>query len=417
MQPGTNLPVGGKIRAYSFLSQNKVGLLTPLKSDAEQFQTKSVTNLRLIIRGLLTLGAISILFLVARFLISDPTGKIGGTDLLEYWSAARALLLNQNPYDASVIGAIQRNIHQNSRETILMWNPPLIFPFILPIALIPFKWALIGWFNLTILSFLYSIDRCARIFSWKLPISVSDLRRRPLTLLALLSFPPLIINLSLGQISPLLLIGITFFLFWYSNQQKQLFSGLALSLTLIKPHILFLVYIGVFYSALKTKRFRVVLGFVGGGILLCLIPMAFAPAIYTQYFAAISAPPIYWQTPTLGSWLQFFTSIHSIEIRTAPSLLAIIGYVAFLVLRRPDSLTLTHFIILLPLSVVTSPYSWLFDQLLLLPTLIWMLSIEDLNPNASRLRCGLLLISHVGIILAGPVGQQYHVWYPILIFL
>jgi hypothetical protein len=63
-----------------------------------------------------------------------------------------------------------------------------------------------------------------------------------------------------------------------------------------------------------------------------------------------------------------------------------------------------------PLSLVFSPYGWVYDQLLLLPSGIWL--------SSKDVRLGLLLIlSNVFMLSLGSIGQEWMVWYPLVYWL
>jgi hypothetical protein len=109
---------------------------------------------------------------------------------------------------------------------------------------------------------------------------------------------------------------------------------------------------------------------VGAG---SLIAVFFVPSLGSEYLAAIYHPLQMFKTPTLGSFLYEWTGQNHAFIRLIPT---IVGGIIFLHwhLQHSSSYSLQQWVyIAIPWSLLLSPYGWHFDQMLLLPSMLWCL--------------------------------------------
>lgn len=357
----------------------------------------------LVILGLLGL-------LCSKFL---PTG-FGDIDLIQYWSAAHLYLTDRNPYDPVTLFSMQQSAI-SLPHVIRMWNPPFIFPFIAWLAFIPFKVAVVVWLLLSC---------CAYALSYFLLTGTSIVSRRPLLAgtsktpeaVFLLTFYPVINTLSWGQLSCLLLLGLALFMYFMENSslKGQVFAGLALSITLLKPHLLFLPYLFLLFYAARSGRLVVLISFVGFSILSAIVVSEAHPAIWNHYLAALGSPPIYFKTPTLGSLLQGGLNLHHPLIRFAPTVLGVATFMIVAIFKPRFIRDLRLLFCLIPLSLILSPYGWGYDQTLLLPTALWILRTSS-EQTGSKVAFLLVLLNFVAFIIPAQQGQHYLIWYPLAI--
>lgn len=346
---------------------------------------------------------VSTLLVLLYLVFSFDLGEFGVIDLLQYWAAAKVILVGGNPYDVTLLEPLQRSVSSSKEIPIRLWNPPFVFSWILPYAAFGFStlvkaWLIVGSLLILIaarLSLLRYLGRESKV--------------SPVILLAwilILSFYPFYISLAYGQVTPVLFIGFVLFLFRYETKQ-DLLAGIFLSLTILKPHLLYLVYLALLLDAIRSGEWRVLAG-LSFGVALLAIPGCFVdPAIFSQFFEAFSAPPMYWKNPNLGSWLQGALGSLSFGVRVIP---AVVTCLVFLVLR--PKLNFEMLLVLIPISLVTAPYGWVYDQMLVLPVLFWILSSWYYQLN-SRLAGYILLILSVPMVLISKhYGQEFYVWYP-----
>src|SRR5690606_362850 len=126
-----------------------------------------------------------------------------------------------------------------------------------------------------------------------------------------------------GQISHILLLGLTGFIF-FSKREAHFRAGFSLSATLIKPHALYLLYFWILLEGMRTRSLKSLLGFAVGAAFLGIVPLVWQPGIWNMYSEFASSPPVSWITPTIGSWLQSWTigdhqSQKALTVRLLPS--------------------------------------------------------------------------------------------------
>lgn len=320
-------------------------------------------------------------------------------DLLQYWGAAHLIAAGQNPYDIPALEAIERSVPEIGKTLdgpIIMWNPPLITPLISWLKYFTFHNACLIWIGLSLLTVLFSIFN----FGKRNEVILS-----PTVVTAMLTFPPIYSLIYLGQISWIPLLGLILALHAHSKN-RPLLTGISLSLALIKPHLLYLVYLGFFIGTPKQQKAKLLYGFLGGGFILGFLAEVIAPGIWNHWISNMNTPPHYFQTPTLGSFIQGIFWPNMRWTRYLPSILTLLA----LALTFSNSTTkriLSSPILLIPLSLATAPYGWLFDQVLLLPLLLILASESSL-----QIRVTLLIMNIIGL---SPFlsFQQHYVWYPI----
>lgn len=316
-------------------------------------------------------------------------------DFVQYWGGSKLFLSEGNPYSDVQMARIDHAIWGRDGDPILLWNPPLIFTLIMPLGILNYSSARFLWLVLSgaIVLFAtryFSKGKCSKQM-----------------IFFLLTFYPCLITLHDGQITPVILAGVTLFFFFAGRSRRPLASGSGLALTLLKPHLLFLFYIGVALRWGREKNFRAVFGLSIGTVVLVGIPYLLRSDIYALYNDAMQSPPIYWKTPTVGSFLQQVSGIHSITVRFLPTIAAaLIGSV--IIWRKRETITTDDGLqSLIPVSLLFSPYGWHFDQMLLLPVAFLVARTKPQNFPV------LIAANIVGLLIPSEMGAQTVVWYPI----
>lgn len=365
---------------------------------------------------------ISVLFLLVAALgylgLRNGSGGFGTLDFIQYWTAARLFLGSGNPYSVPEM-ALAQAPYGIADIAILQWNPPIIFPVTLAFALLPFEAAAWVWLLLMSAAILVIIA-----------LSFGEFQRQARTqcsvgaALFCLTFYPFAAALYWGQLSPLLGLGWAGALFFGRSERyrSRFLAGCCLVLTALKPHLLFLVYAWLLWCG-RSRQWRPVLfGLVAAAAGLSLISLIIRPDIYSLYGHAFGSPPIYWKTPTLGSWVQELIDIHTLAVRMLPTALTLGAFLLCLSMRLlPSPLFAFDFaLVLMPLSLLTAPYGWQYDHILLFPSALWCFGRLKQAPVSGPLRKVIesaLVMLNVVVLLTPPnTEMHYFVWYPALLF-
>ena len=308
-------------------------------------------------------------------------------DYVEYWAAGRLNLSGANPYAADQLLPLEREAGRKT-EVLLMWNPPWTLALAMPLALFSYPISRLMWLILSIMMILTAT-------SWTWTLLGGSTQKRWLPAVIAFSFYPTIIVLRIGQIGPVLLLGVVGFLHFEQNKRYWL-AGAFAALLAIKPHLLYLVCISILAWSIGRRRW-VILG--GGAIVLLsatLTAMMFNPHVITQYLSAIMEDsPLLWMTPTFGSLLRLLLGLERKWLAFIPMVAGIFWLGLYGFRHRADWLWADRIPLLLLVSVVTAPFGWSFDQVVLIPALLQAM-IRVFATNRVRIVSG-AIISYLAI--------------------
>ncbi|MGN6734631.1 MAG: glycosyltransferase family 87 protein [Candidatus Binatia bacterium] len=330
-------------------------------------------------------------------------------DFVEYWAAAKLLLAGGNPYSPTELLIMERSIGWSQPEPLVMWNPPWTLPLIMPLGVLGYDTAQLTWFLLHSLIIFVGAKVLWQSYA-------GDPKNARYSLLAVLVFPPVYFALLLGQIGPLILLGIIGFLF-FAQKKAWLFAGASLSLVSIKPHVSYLLWIALIFWVLKEKLWRLALGAAVAGLLLVLMPLGWNSAIYTEYVELLSShavvQPIEWATPTLGTALGVLLGNPSGAIRWLPSVLGALWLVWYWSHHRAGWNWFVETPLVLLVSVATASFAWTFDHVVLLPAVVqsavWI--TEKTFAKQQRYITIGLYLSFAAVLVLGKAIALNDFWY------
>lgn len=230
-------------------------------------------------------------------------GSLGEGDFRAYWSAAYLLSQSQNFADTTLLGDVQRSLTGWSGEFIMStWNPPWLLVLLLPYTAVSFSRATWLWLMSNILFIFWGA-----VLAWQVYTQQRD--RKYLFLLAPLAsllFLPTMVALWMGQVNTLVFAGLAAFLFLESRRQPFL-AGTSLTLTLVKPHLVYVTIPILLLNALYQRNWRLLGGLFFGMISLTGVMFALRPEFLSDYLNGVSdGRLLLWQTPTLGGALAYW---------------------------------------------------------------------------------------------------------------
>lgn len=306
--------------------------------------------------------ALILLFLSAGsifFLRWSRNVNIGSSDFNAYWAASRLFLEGRNPCDPKSMLEIERAHMSPDQEYVMMtWNPPTLWVLLLPLALMPFQTARVVWLLINLLIVPISCFLLWRIFFPSKRIGILAIY-----CLIAIFFSPILVSILTGQITLLVLLGLSSCLFLI-KREKWFWAGIALILISVKPHLVILTGPYLILYMVVRRKWSGLLG-ISTAVAICLAFLfVLRPSWIVDYITPLSSPPTFWETPTFGgvlksygagSWSQYIG-------------FGFLGLLPFL-LRKLSPLTLESTTSLL--TLVTVPitfFGWSYDQnILLLP--------------------------------------------------
>lgn len=282
--------------------------------------------------------------------------NIGSGDFIGYWSATHLFVNGENPYDPALMGMVQREIKTGRDVTVMVWNPPLLFAFFLPL----------GWLSFPVAKFIWMISSVAMVLGSSLMLAELYLPNdrpeiRLLFFLFSVCLPQVISGLVIGQVTFLVFFGLTVSLFLL-NKGHVFWAGAALALTLIKPHlvILSLVYLLIYMA--RKRQFAGWAGLMTVGTACMLVLFVFRPEWIQDLLEQMKSNPTNWFTPTLGGLVSYL----GISELLRYMILLFLPLPLYLAWYHPeiDSNRVVAFLTLL--TVPLTFFGWSFDQVILL---------------------------------------------------
>jgi hypothetical protein len=257
-------------------------------------------------------------------------------------------------------------------------------------ALLPLKISMVCWLALNIAGIVLAAHLCHKIF---------DLKRIPTGYLvfALATFPPTVKMLTFGQVSLILLLSLLGFMLLYKKEQ-YFWAGFVLSLNIVKPHHLLLLYSLLVVQTLLQGRWTFLAGMVVSPLLLTVISYICYPEGFLYYSHAVGhivneGTSI--QGASITQWLTRLFPEAKIQFLLLGSALPIVGILALFrkISFEEDGLWV------IALSIAVSPYIWSHDFVLLFPSFL-MFAVYLFRQIPHRAHLVLLPLSLVGIALS-----------------
>jgi hypothetical protein len=301
--------------------------------------------------------------------VTQPSAVQGVRDFVEYWGASRLLLNGGNPYSPAELLSVQKAAGWSSAAPLIMWNPPWIFPFILPWGWLDFNSGQFVWLLVQVGCVLIAAQALWRVNGMK---EQAGAGRWTAWLLAL-TFVPTGFVLILGQITPLILLGLTALLY-FERKENWFGFGAAIAILSIKPHLIYLFWIVLVLWIWQRKQWRVALGAGLAGICAAVMPLLFDSQVYAEYFALHRlegiTQPFEWPAPTLGNVVKFFFHFDSVGLQLLPSLIAVVWVIYYWRRHQQDWRWSEQLPLIVLVSVTSNFFVWTYDQVILLPALI-----------------------------------------------
>jgi hypothetical protein len=315
------------------------------------------------------------MFIAIILLITPFSHYLPLFDYVEYWSAGKLNLSGINPYGMNELSGLQTKLGWKYPDPLISWNPPWTQLYLMPIALLPYDISRSMWLILSVVIMLFTSQQTWQKFG-------GQPNKKMIAAIVAITFSPVFFNLMLGQISPLILLGLIGFLKWIETSQdswrQSMLVGFFASLTAIKPQLMYLFLVAVITWALSRKNWAVILGFGLSLILETFIASWMNPALIPQYLIALwDYPPTNWATPTLGYYLRLIFGENLFWLQFIPSILGLAWFFYYWLKHKNFWDWKREFPLLILVSVVTSSYTWIHDQVVLIPVLmlilIWVL--------------------------------------------
>lgn len=301
------------------------------------------------------LRAIAALLILAAgvAVVTAANSRATSNDYIEYWSAAKLFLSGLNPYSSVNILALEKAHGFLLDSPLIMLNPPWSLPLIAGLGFFSERVGLVLWILIT------AGCLVASIFILQVPP-----RYRTIAFI----FAPVTGSFIMMQSSPFLLLGWVIFLRYHRT--RPFLAGAALTLMAIKPHLFLIVWIVLLLESILKKNVLALAGFASSLAASSALVTLRVPTVWRDYWALIRGSSLaHNYFPTLPTLLRFLINVQWAWLALLPSAVAAVWAVAYYWRNRSDWNWLRHGLLVMFLAIITSPYGWFSDQVVLLPAL------------------------------------------------
>jgi ABC-type cobalamin transport system permease subunit len=183
------------------------------------------------------------------------------------------------------------------------------------------------------------------------------------------SFGPALVCLICGQTSLFALLGLVLFL--RLHRTHPFLAGISLWLCALKPHLFLPFGVVLVAWALVSSSYKLLAGAAVAMAASCAITWAIDPLAWTQYFQMARLSGIESEyIPCLSFLLRDWLSPHAIWLQYLPAALGSAWALAYFWPRRHAWDWMTNGSPLMLVSILVAPYSWIYDQGLVIPALL-----------------------------------------------
>src|SRR5262249_20315843 len=184
--------------------------------------------------------------------LASISGLPPATDFAMYWAAGRLNAFGENPYDPENVFPLERQIDPKQANVFIMYSPPWTLTLLMPFGVLDVRVSQVLW----LLFHIVVIFGCV-VWIWCL--YGGPVRYWWLPPIIAFTFVPALLLLRTGQIGSLILLGTIGFLH-FEKHGEDLWAGAMLALTCLKPHIVYLLLLGVLLWVIRQRRWYVLLG-------------------------------------------------------------------------------------------------------------------------------------------------------------
>jgi hypothetical protein len=332
-----------------------------------------------------TVAGLALAFTTMFLCVVPLAGKIAASrDFVCFWATGQQLVHHGNPYDAAAMKRIEQSAGLDKRYGILfMRNPPWTLPLVLAL----------GFVGLRIGAFLWSLAIFACLVASVLILWRIHGRPRNHLHWIGLSFGPALLCAIMGQTTIFALLGYVLFLFLHRTH--PFVAGMSLWLCALKPHLFVPFGVVLLVWILLSRSYRILIGAAIALTASCAIAYLFDPTAWADYAqmmrsAGLGAEYI----PCLVVALQLWINPHAVWLQYLAPLLGSVWALTYFWPRRQAWDWEKYGNLLVLVSLVAAPYSWIYDGGLAIPALL-----EGVFRTRSRLLLVILAFASLAILV------------------
>ena len=309
----------------------------------------------------IVITAIAAFFVVRHY--DSIRQNVAQRDYIQYWAAGQFLIHGGDPYDAQNVLELEWEQGYAADRPLVVRTPPWSLPLFIPLGLVNAFWGWVLWMTASVAALIASVRLTWKIFG-------KTQQSRSLCVVIGYTFAPVLGCLLAAQIGLLLLVGIVLFLVW--EEKRPFLAGAALLLPFAKPHLLGFFWLALLIWVMARKKIRVAGGFAvavasATGIALLIDHSSFQHYFRFLHTAAIENEFI----PTVSGVLRLLLFRPYFRLQFVPMAFGLIWSVWYCVKHRTNWDWRDHGLAVMVVSILTTPYGWLTDEVVLMPAMVF----------------------------------------------
>jgi hypothetical protein len=314
--------------------------------------------------GRLTLASVCGLafgFTIYVFLLSMVSGNVqGARDFVSYWANGQLIAHHGNPYNGNALLQIERAAGFPVGYSVMyMLSPPWTLPLLYPLGFLGFQTASILWSALQLACLAGSVHML-----WIMHGRPGNSRHY-----LAYSFAPALICLIMGQITILALLGLVLFL--RLHRTSPFLAGMSLWLCMLKPHLFLPFGVVVLAWILVSRSYRVFLGTIVSVAATSAIALPLVPMEWSQYMHVLHSPGSQWEfVPCVAVLLRVWINQNAVWLQYLLAVVACVWALLYFWSRRFTWDWMKDGSMLMLVSILVAPHSYLYDQALAIPALL-----------------------------------------------
>jgi len=331
--------------------------------------------------------------LLVAYAFTDPL-----SDFVEYWTAAHLLRVHANPYSQTEMFRMEQALGWSEPLPLMFANPPWALPLIVPLEFAKsYEFAWLSW--VLVLAFIVALS--SRLL---MDLYFKDLRIPEISTpnshrwLIAFTFYPVLICIKFAQLSSIVLLGLAGFLY-FENRRRPVLAGAALSLTLLKPHLVFLIWLAMIINIKRPEVKRMLASAAVVVLISTGIALVHDAHVTNEYLSLMTSS--YWQmfpSGIAGAVRRAFGERNRYWLQFVPPVLGVMWFCGYWWKCRHNWSWIEQMPVVVTASVLTTAYGWLFDQTLLAIPIIAIMAKYGRNFGAMP-RSAFLLYTTLNIFL------------------
>jgi len=298
-----------------------------------------------------------------------------GIDFYNFWLAGHLVSQGQSPYNT-----VQWAAGYPPYQLDIDLNPAFLLPLPLallfaPLGWLPFHTAFIVWVTLLQLMIVLALG---------IILTFSSHHRSKLLFIPLLAgivlFRPTILTLIQGQVSAVLLaVLVVIALLW--DRQKWFAGGVLLGFLVLKPNLGVIIIALLGFWLLLHSHWKAVIGVAASSLVLMVAGLAYNSNWIIEYWSIGSHKLVhtFGGSPTvwgLGALICHRNTVCMLGFGGIATILLVLGFL-WLVISLKNLNPVTIIALVVTLTLLCAPYTWTYDQVLLvIPLTLVALAID-----------------------------------------